>query len=138
MDPTVWGPHLWFVMHTMSFNYPKEPTPNDKQNYYNFFYNLTTILPCNDCRKHFIDFFKQNPIQNYLINRDKLIEWVMNAHNNVNKMNNKPQWTLDQVLKHYQPIFLKSTPFYKKIDFKIFIIFLLILIIIYLMTKKNT
>jgi len=139
MDPTVWGPHLWFVMHTVSFNYPNEPTQNDKQNYFTFFYNLTKIIPCKDCRTHFIEFVKQNPIQNYLINRDKLIEWVMNAHNNVNKLNNKPEWTLEQVFKHYQPIFLKSTlPFYKKIDLKSFIIFLLVLIIIYLMTKKNT
>jgi len=67
MDPTVWGPHLWFVMHTMSFNYPKEPTLNDKKDYYNFFYNLTIILPCKECRKHFIDFFERNPIKNYLI-----------------------------------------------------------------------
>ena len=138
MNQKVWGPHLWFVMHTMSFNYPKEPTLNDKKNYYNFFYNLTIILPCNECRKHFIDFFERNPIKNYLINRDKLIEWVMRAHNNVNKLNNKPQWTLDQVFKHYQPIFLRSQPFYNKLDLKSILIVLLILIIIYLMTKKNT
>ena len=23
MDPNVWGPKLWFVMHTISLNYPK-------------------------------------------------------------------------------------------------------------------
>ena len=148
MDPNVWGPHLWFVMHTISFNYPKEPTPIDKINYYNFFYNLTSIIPCNDCKTHFIDFFKKNPIRNYLINRDKLIEWVMNCHNNVNKLNNKPEWNLDQVFKHYQEIFLKppsssnsslaiKMPYYT-IDFKTIIICFLILIIIYLTTKKNT
>ena len=71
----------------------------------------------------------------------------MNAHNNVNKMKNKSQWTLEQVFKHYQEIFLKPPSNSKesskirmpyKIDFKTIIICLLILIIIYLMTKKNT
>ena len=30
----VWGPSLWHVLHTISFNYPVEPTYKDKVNYF--------------------------------------------------------------------------------------------------------
>ena len=138
MDPTIWGPHLWFYMHTLSFNYPVYPNDNDKKDYYNFFLNLTKILPCIKCKTHFKDFFDKNPIEPYLINRDKLIEWVMNAHNNVNKLNNKTEWTLDDVFTHYQNIFLNTNTYILKNNMKNIIIVLLILIILYFITKKNT
>ena len=137
MDPTIWGPHLWFFMHTLSFNYPINPTMDDKKNYYNFFYNLTQIIPCIECKNHYIDFFTKNPITNFLINRDKLIEWVTNAHNNVNKLTNKPIWSLDKVFKHYKKIFLEDNKNNKNSYKKYLIIFSLILIIFYI-NKKNT
>ena len=33
MLTTVWGPSLWHYLHTMSFNYPNQPTKKDKENY---------------------------------------------------------------------------------------------------------
>lgn len=136
MDPKVWGPHLWFTMHTISFNYPKNPTKQDKQNTYNFFYNLIHIIPCSECRKHYQDFFNKQPIINYLDNRDKLIEWVMDAHNNVNKMTNKPIWTLDQVFNHYKQIFdEKKTP--KNNMYKIIRAAGILLILVYFYKKCN-
>ena len=30
MLTTVWGPGLWHYLHTMSFNYPNEPTKKEK------------------------------------------------------------------------------------------------------------
>ena len=37
MDPTIWGPHMWYVLHIITFAYPKEPTEYDKQRYSDFF-----------------------------------------------------------------------------------------------------
>ena len=31
MMTTIWGPSLWHYLHTMSFNYPVNPTPDDKK-----------------------------------------------------------------------------------------------------------
>ena len=31
MLTTVWGPPMWHYLHTMSFNYPVEPKPDDKK-----------------------------------------------------------------------------------------------------------
>ena len=31
MLTSVWGPNLWHVLHTISFNYPKKPTEKQKR-----------------------------------------------------------------------------------------------------------
>ena len=31
MNPSVWGPKLWFSLHTITLNYPKKPTYKDKK-----------------------------------------------------------------------------------------------------------
>ena len=43
----VWGPSLWHFLHTMSFNYPVNPTKEDKQNYMNYIHSLKFIFPVN-------------------------------------------------------------------------------------------
>ena len=40
MDPTKWGPHLWFFMHTVSFNYPETPNFKNKVEYNDFYNSL--------------------------------------------------------------------------------------------------
>jgi hypothetical protein len=45
MNPLLWGPQMWNILHIISFNYPNEPTSTDKKNYYNFITNLQNILP---------------------------------------------------------------------------------------------
>ena len=50
MMTAVWGPALWHSLHTISFNYPVNPTKDDKQHYMNFIHSLKFILPCKYCR----------------------------------------------------------------------------------------
>ena len=50
MLTSVWGPVMWHMLHTISFNYPVNPTEKDKKNYYKFFKGLSNILPCGKCR----------------------------------------------------------------------------------------
>jgi hypothetical protein len=50
MLTTVWGPAMWHYLHTMSFNYPVEPTQENKKHYRDFVLNLRNVLPCKYCR----------------------------------------------------------------------------------------
>ena len=59
MLTTVWGPSIWHFLHTMSFNYPIEPTKEQKEYYYNFYSNLINILPCRYCRDNLVNNLKQ-------------------------------------------------------------------------------
>ena len=61
MLTSIWGPGMWHFLHSMSFNYPVEPTQNDKNNYKNFILSLKDILPCGKCRKNLNKNFKKLP-----------------------------------------------------------------------------
>ena len=54
MLTTVWGPSLWHYLHTMSFNYPNQPTKKDKENYKKFILQLKYVLPCDHCHKNLV------------------------------------------------------------------------------------
>ena len=38
MLTSVWGPGMWHFLHTISFNYPTNPTNEEKLNYKNLFF----------------------------------------------------------------------------------------------------
>ena len=44
-DPEVWGPHYWFIIHTIAMTYPKIPGSATKKRYYKFYQDLPHFLP---------------------------------------------------------------------------------------------
>ena len=62
MMTSIWGPPMWHILHTVSFNYPVEPTKEQQTNYYNFYSNLVNILPCRYCRENLCKNFKKLPL----------------------------------------------------------------------------
>tara|TARA_Y100000310_G_C20576420_1_gene760639 strand:+ start:363 stop:818 length:456 start_codon:yes stop_codon:yes gene_type:complete len=90
MNPSIWGPKMWFTLHTITLNYPTKPTHRDQQSYYNFFTTLQSVLPCDDCATHYRTYLEKNPITNHLKTRKDLVLWLINIHNEVNKKLGKP------------------------------------------------
>ena len=82
MEPEIWGPSTWLFLHTVTYNYPKEPTIIDRNNYHDFFTSLQNVLPCPTCQKHYMMHLSKYPIQ--LQSRKHLVEWLLNVHNAVN------------------------------------------------------
>lgn len=90
MLTTVWGPPLWHYLHTMSFNYPVEPSQDDKKHYYDFIKNLQFVLPCKYCRMNLKTNFKQLPLKwSDMKNRETFSRYIYNLHELINKMLNK-------------------------------------------------
>ena len=88
MEPNIWGPHAWIFLHTTTFNYPKNPTQQNKKNMINFFESVSHILPCKICQTHFKKKLKQYPLTpNILKNRDGLVRWLIKIHNNRGQTN---------------------------------------------------
>ena len=87
MMTAIWGPPLWFTLHTISFNYPVNPTEEDKRRYYKYFKYLGKVLPCRYCRENFSKNLEGTNF-NYKVfdNRDTLSRWVYNLHEHVNSM----------------------------------------------------
>ena len=87
MLTTVWGPGVWHTIHTMSFNYPVEPTKEDKRNYRNFILSLKYVLPCGKCRKNLRKNFKKLPLEmKHMASRDSFSRYIYNLHELINTM----------------------------------------------------
>jgi hypothetical protein len=87
---SVWGPMLWSYLHTMSFNYPVEPTKQNKKHYMNFILNLQNVLPCKYCRMNLTKNLKQLPLtMDTMESRETFSRYIYDLHELVNKMLNK-------------------------------------------------
>lgn len=89
MQPAVWGPPLWFFLHTISLNYPPRPTPQQQEDYFVFFKSLANVLPCRYCRESYAQ-WTQNLDFNVFRSRSSLAKWLYDLHNIVNKKLGKP------------------------------------------------
>ena len=84
---TVWGPPMWHYLHTMSFNYPVNPTASDKRNYRSFILGLQHVLPCKYCRTNLKTNFKNHPLRAcHLANRESFSKYIYELHEMVNEL----------------------------------------------------
>lgn len=87
MLTTIWGPSMWHYLHTMSFNYPVNPTDDDKKHYRDFMINLQYVLPCKYCRQNLTNNFKVYPLTlSNMKDRDSFSRYIYNLHEMVNKL----------------------------------------------------
>lgn len=101
---TVWGPAQWHFMHTISFNYPVNPTPEDKKNYRDYILSLKNVLPCKYCRMNLKTNFKHMPLtMKHMKNRESFSKYIYNLHELVNKMLKKDSGlTYEDVRERYE------------------------------------
>jgi len=101
MKPEIWGPHLWYILHIISFEYPLNPTEYDKRIYHDFYTSLKDVIPCEMCRKHYQTHIHKYPLTPHLDTRDTLVKWVIQVHNFVNASLGKPILSIAQVMDIY-------------------------------------
>ena len=131
MDPNIWGPSAWTFLHTVTLNYPNNPTKTDINNYEKFFKSLQPILPCPKCSINYKKHFTKSPIRPHLKNKETLVKWLINIHNDVNKINNNKIWTYDEVINKYKDLYSKNI-ISKRTFYCIIIAIMIILILLYI------
>jgi len=104
MLTTVWGPSLWHFLHTMSFNYPIEPTNEQKKYYMNFILSLKNILPCKYCRINLTKNFKVVPLKmSSMKDRESFSRYIYALHEHINKMlGKKSNLSYEDVRERYE------------------------------------
>ena len=84
---TVWGPTQWHMLHTISFNYPVNPSEVEKKQYRNYVLSLQNVLPCGACRKNLKTNLKHMPLKmSDMKSRETFSRYIYNLHELVNKM----------------------------------------------------
>ena len=104
MLTTVWGPAMWHYLHTMSFNYPVNPTSENKKHYRDFVYNLRNVLPCKYCRINLTNNLKKKPLSMcHMASRATFSRYIYELHELVNKMlGKKSHLTYCDVRERYE------------------------------------
>jgi len=98
---TCWGPMGWGLIHSIAFAYNPEI---DKDHYFNFFMNLGSVLPCEECRRHYIQNVNKNELLKALVSNESFFRWSYDLHNIVNKQTGVPEskWpTYDSIKQRY-------------------------------------
>ncbi len=134
-DPTVWGPHYWFFLHTIAESYPLFPNDVTKKKYYDLIHNLPIFIPNDEIGNFFSELLDKYPVSPYLVNRDSFVKWIHFIHNKVNVRIGKPEISLPKALELYRnqykpkPVYLAEKLNIKKHYIILFLIFILLLCI---------
>jgi hypothetical protein len=104
MEPKIWGKYIWTSIHIIALGYPDKPTPDDKQNYKQFYTNLWKVIPCIKCANNYQKHLDELPLDEQLSNNTTLFKWTVDLHNIVNKELGKRQWTHEEAFAKFRKI----------------------------------
>ena len=97
----VWGPHYWFVLHTIALRYPKNPNDVTKKKYYDFISNLPLFIPDTKMGDEFAELLDKYPVTPYLDNNNTFSKWIHFIHNRINEKLKKPTVKYNDFLEGY-------------------------------------
>ena len=141
LDPEVWGPFYWFVLHTIALSYPTHPNETIKKKYYDFLQNMPLFLPITTMGNKFSELLDKYPVTPYLDSQPSFVKWVHFIHNKINVSLDKPELTMEDAMvayyEHYKPKAIKVKEERKRREKYVFfgIIILITFLTIYLYRK---
>ena len=121
---TVWGPAQWYMLHTISFNYPVNPSLEEKKQYRKYVLSLQNVLPCGACRKNLKMNLKHLPLKmSDMESRDSFSRYIYNLHELVNKMlkkkSNLSYCDVREIYEHFRSRCIDEKPkVFKYLDIK--------------------
>ena len=134
-DPTVWGPHYWFFLHTVAESYPLHPNEVTRKKYYDFVQNIPLFIPDEEIGNFFSKILDKYPVSPYLANRDSFVKWIHFIHNKINVHIGKPEISLPKALELYRneykpkPVYLAEKLNIQKHYIVLFLILIMLLLI---------
>lgn len=90
VSPNIWGPPLWFVIHYVALMYPRRPSLEQRASAVRFFRELQPVLPCEQCRKHYLAELKSMDPRVFNT-RKSLFTWTVDFHNRVSERTGSKQ-----------------------------------------------
>ena len=134
LNPKVWGPHYWFVLHTIANTYPLSPNDVTKKKYYDFIQNLPLLLPIQEIGNSFAKYLDKYPVTPYLDSRPSFMKWMHFIHNKINVSIGEPELSQEesmaQYYDEYKPKIVKDAQQRKQREKLIFLLIVCFLIII--------
>lgn len=105
LDPKIWGPQYWFVIHTIALTYPLTPSEVTKKKYYDFFHNIPLFIPIQEIGNTFSGFLDRYPVTPYLDSRPSLVKWTHFIHNKINVSLGLEEIPMDEAMSAYYSLY---------------------------------
>ena len=93
--------NTWHILHECTFLYPESPSIELQNLMYLFFNTEVKRIPCNVCCFHYTQFLKSSDLRDACTTKHKMIRWLIDVHNSVNELNEKPILSYDEVYDLY-------------------------------------
>ena len=136
MKPEIWGPHSWKFLHYMTISYPECPSDEDKQNMSEFINAFQKIIPCYKCRTNFKKHIQEQPLNDSVLKSKKdFVYWMIDVHNSVNKLNNKPIMSYGDALSNL--LYTNKKTDYANLIIFVIIMFMLVIALIVAIRMQN-
>lgn len=76
ITPDMWGRSFWEFLDAIVATFPKDcPNVEHRNAVYDLMHSLKFLLPCPDCRKHYVEFLSKNSLDNALISRKTFVDF---------------------------------------------------------------
>ena len=123
--PEIWGPNLWGTLHLLCLAGTITP---------NFVQEFAKVIPCPMCANHFAELIAENPVPE---SEDPLVlfRWSVHVHNLVNARIGKPILEPEQAIERWT-VKKSSVDPSPQFDFKILIIILLLVALVFMVIRK--
>ena len=92
---------VWSSLHKLSFNYLDKPSENSRKLIHMLLTQEIARIPCSECRRHYNVCIKDNDMNVICNTRLRLILWLIDFHNDVNKRLKKEVLSNEKVFELY-------------------------------------
>lgn len=132
MNPSVWGSHYWFFLHTVARHYPTHPSSIHRKIHYRLISNFHEFIPDPVSAKAFTEVLRENPVSPYLDSKRDFMLWTNHVHNVINKKLDKEEVSFEQYVSTYEEYYKpKKWKHRKRKDLKFAVYALLILLLVF-------
>lgn len=106
LDPKIWGKHAWIYLHSCTLGYSDKPTFEEKTDMKNMLIGLRSTLPCDHCRQNYRDKHLTKLTEDILSSKQKLIFWLIDVHNAVNRDHGKKEYSYEEALQYFHDLYI--------------------------------
>jgi hypothetical protein len=101
ISPEIFGTDLWNSIHLICLGAPDNfQNISCKNDYLTFFKTLGAVIPCYECKKHYLNDITEYPPR--LETNETLFKWSVDLHNRVNVRLNKKELSYEEALEYWK------------------------------------
>lgn len=90
----VWAESFWRTYYFVMKSYPEDPTPVEQAAVVAFFQSQAHLLPCHECREHFVKWLPG--LEWAKTSQAALALWLFGLQNNINTRNGRHVYSFDE------------------------------------------